>query len=59
MWDLYSRFDGIYRLRIEFEFVALIRTHRGAVGWNPVIDDDVIKWKHFPRNWPFVRGIHR
>ena len=21
--------------------------------------DDVIKWKHFPRNWPFVRGIRR
>ena len=21
--------------------------------------DDVIKWKHFPRNWPFARGIHR
>ena len=21
--------------------------------------DDVIKWKHFPRNWPFVLGIHR
>ena len=21
--------------------------------------DDVIKWKHFPRNWLFVRGIHR
>ena len=21
--------------------------------------DDVIKWKHFPRNWPFVRGMHR
>ena len=20
---------------------------------------DVIKWKHFPRNWPFVRGIRR
>ena len=20
--------------------------------------DDVIKWKHFPRCWPFVRGIH-
>ena len=19
--------------------------------------DDVIKWKHFPRYWPFVRGI--
>ena len=21
--------------------------------------DDVIKWKHFPRNWPFVREIRR
>ena len=23
------------------------------------VHDDVIKWKHFPRNWPFARGIHR
>ena len=22
-------------------------------------DDDVNKWKHCPRYWPFVRGIHR
>ena len=21
--------------------------------------DDVIKWKHFPSYWPFMRGIHR
>ena len=21
--------------------------------------DDVIKWTHFPRYWPFVRGIHQ
>ena len=20
---------------------------------------DAIKWKHFPRYWPFVKGIHR
>ena len=20
--------------------------------------DDVIKWEHIPRYWPFVRGIH-
>ena len=26
---------------------------------NAVYHDDVIKWKHFPRYWPFVRGIHR
>ena len=24
-----------------------------------LLHDDVIKWKRFPRNWPFVRGIHR
>ena len=23
-----------------------------------LIHDDVIKWKHFPRYWSFVRGIH-
>ena len=22
------------------------------------IHDDVMKWNHFPRYWPFVRGIH-
>ena len=26
---------------------------------HPLSHDDVIKWKHFPRCWPFVRGIHR
>ena len=24
-----------------------------------LLNDDVIKWKHFSRYWPFVRGIHR
>ena len=26
---------------------------------NMVLHDDVIKWKHFPRYWPFVWWIHR
>ena len=30
-----------------------------TVIWIPSFHDDVIKWKHFPRYWPFVRGIHR
>ena len=25
----------------------------------PFTHDDVIKWKHFPRYWPFVRGTQR
>ena len=27
--------------------------------WTNYLHDDVIKWKRFPRYWPFVRGIHR
>ena len=30
-----------------------------AMMMNRKAHDDVIKWKHFPRNWPFVRGLHR
>ena len=31
----------------------------GPKVYNGCFHDDVMKWKHFPRNWPFVRGIHR
>ena len=31
----------------------------GIHGVKSSLHDDVIKWKHFPRYWPFVRGIHR
>ena len=43
----------------------MLKTHRGFQDWYMgwvdgfYIHDDVIKWKHFPRYWPFVRGIHR
>ena len=32
---------------------------RGETTDNCWLHDDVIKWKHFPRYWPFVREIHR
>ena len=39
------------------------RTEMNHIIWcvwlTAVSHDDVIKWKHFPRNWPFVRGIQR
>ena len=40
----------------------LMQCHRGGCveTWRKnALDDDVIKWKHFPRYWTFVRGIHR
>ena len=43
------------------EFRKYIRPAVDAFEWHPFAPshDDVIKWKHFPRYWPFVRGIHR
>ena len=35
--------------------VAMISSMLGILRFH----DEVIKWKHFPRNWPFVWGIHR
>ena len=31
----------------------------GSYGRKSFRHDDIIEWKHFPRCWPFVRGIHR
>ena len=41
-----------------------IKECSSQAGWmSPLLHtnehDDVIKWKHFPRYWPFVRAIHR
>ena len=37
----------------------LIQVSKRGGPWDVYWHDDVIKWKHFPRYWPFVRGIHR
>ena len=34
-------------------------TTLGRQGIITLCTDDVSKWKHFPRYWPFVWGIHR
>ena len=36
------------------------RTNNSRISSKCILEHDVvIKWKHFPRNWPFLRGIHR
>ena len=40
---------------VTYLIVVMMSWHRNAFR----IHDDVIEWKHFPRYWPFVRGIHR
>ena len=56
--------DEIYACTI-FKWVAVTWLKIGhldsspILGYMPCVHDDVIKWKRFPRYWPFVRGIHR
>ena len=48
----------MYDMQITLKFLCISRLNI-IVSENPYIHDDVIKWKHFPRYWPFVRGNHR
>ena len=43
----------------QFNQVTTKSKSKPATSDSPPHHDDVIKWKHFPRNWPFVREIHR
>ena len=36
-----------------------IETYRIIATCDKQHHDDIIKWKHFPRYWPFERGIHQ
>ena len=48
---------GLQCLRKSMNTVSCIYVPPATV---PLLQhDEVIKWKHFPRYWPFVRGIHR
>ena len=48
LWNPSQRLVGIGLREIVVALLGKKSTH-----------DDVIKWKHFPRHWPFVQGIHR
>ena len=41
------------------EWSLILRCHMYCGNDKYRIHDDVIKWKHSPHYWPFVRGIHR
>ena len=50
---------GLTTREIKHCWWSLLSLSLSVFGTIAVIHDDVIKWKHFPRYWPFVRGIHR
>ena len=45
-----TRHLGLHDLRKHITIIPQV------IYWH---HEDVIKWKHFPRYWPFGRGIHR
>ena len=53
-------FRRVFLNKLPASLTALLNT---AVSycqvWGQAVHDDVIKWKRFPRYWPFVWGIHR
>ena len=60
MTRLWLQYRMDYILQHTYRFTAIKQTRFDRIQEvGAPIHDDVIKWKHFPRYWPFVRGIHR
>ena len=53
IWCIEDTFKRSHILDVMFVRYSMLQ------GCRPSVHDDVIKWKHFPRYWPFVWGIHR
>ena len=49
--------SGNIKTWLHFQVIIIRKNNDRSDG--SAVHDDVIKWKHFPRNWPFVREIHR
>ena len=43
----------------DIYYKAISRHNSMQSDYKVGLNHDVIKWKHFPRYWPFARGIHR
>ena len=53
-----TRFYWYRSVVLLYNFIVVCFIWYSAVHFS-IHHDDVIKWKHFPRYWPFVRGIYR
>ena len=58
-------FIDAHKYRMALNILEIVTPRQWVMIWKnrslPYYDfhDDVIKWKHFRRYWPFVRGIHQ
>ena len=51
-------FNSCSLMFMVYKIICLNHTWHYRYVWSHT-QDDVMKCKHFPRYWPFVRGIHR
>ena len=60
-WTIFSRRPVIHIDRVHLPCLDSSVQQKCCADCDDALlsHDDVIKWKHFPRYWPFVRGIHR
>ena len=58
MW-CYCNVTERYRCEMKNPSITTMRRTTSLKDFVWLRHDDVIKWKHFTRYWPFVRGIHR
>ena len=56
LYYMWSAWQEIYNIRRN---IVVSTVNADGLAMLGTKHDDVIKWKHFPRNLPFVRGIHR
>ena len=62
LWAMHSEINVTFPCFMEHTMVvrgALLPNTIWCIVMPLVHHDDVIKWKHFPRYWPYVRGIHQ
>ena len=58
MATLVGLFGAPYRCYNKMELnLFAIHKRPGLSGYQINVHDDIMKWKHFPRHWPFVREL--
>ena len=58
-WIHFRKYTGIFVFLLVLDTAITHSGDQSISSYGLDRYDDVIKWKHFPRHWPFVRGIHR
>ena len=55
----FGKWDTQILVKVKEIWLQLISHLKNCFQTTQTFHDDVIEWKYFPRNWPFMRGIYR